>query len=119
MISCSAYRYLPEFVKALKLQERALEVLLHLGTEGPDVAADLDNLGLVYMFLGDYRKAAKLHEEALEEWGRTDERRPGEGPLLSRDCARMDRFALYCTAIDLYRGALERLGAMGETFGII
>lgn len=112
----AAYKQLPEYREAIGLQERALEVLRRLGDVG-DEAADLDLMGLLYMLLGDYRKAAKFHELALEEGRGIGDVRPGGESPRGPSCARKMEFDHYCSAINLYKRALEGLRRVRKLVG--
>ena len=90
----SAYKSLPEYREIIELQERALEIFCRLG-DARDEAAGLDRMALLCMLLGDYQKAARFHELALEEGLRT-----GNAVLEAESLRR---------AIVLYEKALEGL----------
>ena len=62
----SAYKRLPEYRETIEFQEKALEIFCRLGN-GRDEAACLDRMALLCMLLGDYDKAVRFHELALEE----------------------------------------------------
>ena len=90
----AAYKGTPEYREALKLQAEALEIMRCLGDVRSE-AADLDHMGLVWMLLGNYRKAAQFHELALEEGRLIGAESPGAKSLWR--------------AVRLYEKALEGL----------
>ena len=58
------------FLRAIKLDEKAL------GTDSPDLAIDLNNLGLLYVLSARYGEAEKTYQRALDirvkAFGETD-----------------------------------------------
>ncbi|HAX74953.1 MAG TPA: kinesin, partial [Cyanobacteria bacterium UBA11372] len=55
-----------KYAEAIPLAQRALAIREKaLGSEHPDVAASLNNLGLLYIQMGNYAQAEPLYQRAL------------------------------------------------------
>jgi tetratricopeptide (TPR) repeat protein len=111
----TAYYYLGDVQKAIKLFEQTLEIAREIGDRHNE-GNWLGNLGISYSFLGEVKKAIRFHEQALEIAREIGDRR-NEGNWLGNLGIAYFSLGEVQKAIEFYEQRIEIAREIGDRRG--